>query len=175
MADFCDPCYGKIIGGGFPVGMYGGRAALLDLVAPSGPVYQAGTLSANPVGMRAGLATLEQMVERDGWRTLDGRTEDFTASLERRFRDAALDLEIVRHASIFWIRRRTTAPIRRPDHIPAEQAKWYARFFHAALDRGVYLPPSSYEVCFTSMAHDETVLAEAADALVDAARTAERA
>jgi len=113
------------------------------------------------------------MVERDGWNTLAGRTEAFTASLERRFRDAHLDLDIVRHASIFWIRRRTASPIRTPDRIPAEQAKWYARYFHAALARGVYLPPSSYEVCFTSMAHDETVLAEAADILVDAAVAAE--
>jgi glutamate-1-semialdehyde 2,1-aminomutase len=162
-------CYGKIIGGGFPVGMYGGRADLLDLVAPSGPVYQAGTLSANPVGMRAGLATLDQMEARGGWDTLAGRTEDFAASLERRYRDAGVDLEVVRHSSIFWIRRRTATPVRSPDHIPAEQARWYARYFHAALARGVYLPPSPYEVCFTSMAHDETVLAEAADILVDAA------
>ena len=77
-------CYGKVIGGGFPVGAYGGRADLMDLVAPAGPVYQAGTLSANPVGMRAGLATLEQMVERDGWNVLEQRTGRSSRRLAER-------------------------------------------------------------------------------------------
>jgi glutamate-1-semialdehyde 2,1-aminomutase len=167
-------CFGKIIGGGFPVGAYAGRADLLDLVAPAGPVYQAGTLSANPVGMRAGLSTLELVEASHGWRTLDERTARFVSALESRFAVATSSVEIVRHASIFWIRRRAAAPVRTPTAIPDDHASWYARFFHAALRRGVYLPPSGYEVCFLSLAHDDATIARAADALGEAAAEAER-
>jgi glutamate-1-semialdehyde 2,1-aminomutase len=162
-------CYGKIIGGGFPVGAYGGRADLMNLVAPAGPVYQAGTLSANPIGMRAGLATLSAMVERDGWATLERRTNAFTDDLAARLAHVAPDIDVVRHASIFWLRKRTGEPVRRPDQIPQDNAEWFARFFHALLARGVYFPPSSYEVGFLSLAHDDTTLKLAADAIVDAA------
>ncbi len=167
-------CYGKVIGGGFPVAAYGGRADLMDRVAPSGPVYQAGTLSANPVGMRAGLASLEAMAARDGWRALEARTDAFVAELRDRFSRVAPSLAIVRHASVFWIHRRGAGPIRRPDLIPADQTAWYARFFHAAVARGIYLPPAAFEVGFLSLAHDEDVLADAADALTAAAGEAER-
>jgi glutamate-1-semialdehyde 2,1-aminomutase len=165
-------CYGKVIGGGFPVAAYGGRADLMDLVAPAGPVYQAGTLSANPVGMRAGLASLEAMVARNGWRLLEERTAAFVEQLSAALGEAAPNLEVVRHASIFWIRLRTSGPVRRPDAIPSAQAAWYARFFHAALDRGVYLPPAAFEVCFLSLAHDDETLRVATLALVAAAREA---
>lgn len=168
-------CYGKVIGGGFPVAAYGGRADLMNLVAPVGPVYQAGTLSANPVGMRAGLVTLEQMADRDGWTTLEHRTAAFVNNLSARLADAAPGLTVTRHASIFWVHRTAGngEPIRRPDQIPAGQADWYRRFFHGALGAGVYLPPSPYEVCFLSLAHDDLTLALAAEALVDAAAGAE--
>jgi glutamate-1-semialdehyde 2,1-aminomutase len=167
-------CYGKVLGGGFPVGAYAGRRDLMDLVAPSGPVYQAGTLSANPVGMRAGLATLEEMAQTDGWATLERRTSQFADRLEARFAADGLALEVVRHASMFWIRTRAAHPVRRPDRIPASHAPWFARFFHAALARGVYLPPSPYEVCFFSTAHDEVTLDAAEHVLAEAARDAER-
>jgi glutamate-1-semialdehyde aminotransferase len=96
-------CYGKVIGGGFPVGAYAGRADLMTLVAPEGPVYQAGTLSANPIGMRAGLASLERMEQDDGWRTLEDRSATFTGELEERLRAVDPVIRVVRHASIFWI------------------------------------------------------------------------
>jgi glutamate-1-semialdehyde 2,1-aminomutase len=163
-------CFGKVIGGGFPVACYGGRADLLDLVAPAGPVYQAGTLSANPVGMSAGLATLEHMASRDGWDVLEERTGAFIEQLSGRLLQIDSDLEVVRHASMFWIRKRASGAIRRPDRIPAGQGEWYREFFHAALARGVYLPPSGYEVCFLSLAHDEATLAAATDAITEAAR-----
>jgi glutamate-1-semialdehyde 2,1-aminomutase len=165
-------CYGKVIGGGFPVAAYGGRAALMDLVAPAGPVYQAGTLSANPVGMRAGLATLERMVMLGGWGELGKRTEEFCLALEADFARVSPALAVARHESIFWIHLREDSEIRRPDRIPASLSPWYRRFFHAALDRGVYLAPSAYEVGFTSMAHDVDVLRTAKNALVAAARDA---
>jgi glutamate-1-semialdehyde 2,1-aminomutase len=163
-------CYGKIIGGGFPVGAYAGRADLMTLVAPEGPVYQAGTLSANPVGMRAGLATLRRLETTDGWATLESRTTAFTTELQRRMGALIPDLAIARHASIFWLHRSASSPLRQPQQIPPANAVWYRRFFHAALARGIYLPPSAYEVCFVSLAHDDDVLAQAADALVEAAR-----
>jgi glutamate-1-semialdehyde 2,1-aminomutase len=178
-------CYGKVIGGGFPVAAYGGRADLMDLVAPAGPVYQAGTLSANPVGMRAGLRTLECMVERDGWNALEAQAAGFCDRLSRRLSDLSPRMAVTRHASVFWIHHRQDTPgneglepgsqpgpLRRPDRIPASLAAWYARFFHAALERGVYLPPSPYEVCFLSMAHDRAVLDEAGEALAAAAAVA---
>jgi glutamate-1-semialdehyde 2,1-aminomutase len=167
-------CYGKVIGGGFPVAAYGGRAGLMSLVAPTGPVYQAGTLSANPVGMRAGLATLRRMADADGWRDLDTTAAAFCDALAPRLAAVAPSLAIARHASIFWIHQRTSEPLRRPDRIPAANADWYARFFHRALERGVYLPPSAYEVCFLSLAHDAEGLATAADILVAAAEAAAR-
>jgi glutamate-1-semialdehyde 2,1-aminomutase len=160
--------YGKIIGGGFPVGAYAGRSELLSLVAPEGPVYQAGTLSANPVGMRAGLATLERMVALDGWRELERRTSAFVSDLRARLTPLVPELSIVEHASIFWFCRGGSP--RQPQKIPAEHAVWYRRFFHAALARGVYLPPSAYEVCFLSIAHDDAMLAKAAEALTEAAK-----
>jgi glutamate-1-semialdehyde 2,1-aminomutase len=163
-------CYGKIIGGGFPVGAYAGRADLMRLVAPEGPVYQAGTLSANPVGMRAGLATLHRMETTGGWATLEARTARFVAALEQRLEALVPGLTIARHASIFWLHRASHTPLRQPHQIPPANAEWYRRFFHAALARGVYLPPSAYEVCFVSLAHDDGVLAQATDALVEAAR-----
>jgi glutamate-1-semialdehyde 2,1-aminomutase len=167
-------CYGKVIGGGFPVAAYGGRADLMSLVAPAGPVYQAGTLSANPVGMRAGLTTLRRMADANGWRDLETRTAAFCDALAPRLAVVAPSLAIARHASIFWIHQRTSEPLRRPDRIPAAHGDWYARFFHRALERGVYLPPSPYEVCFLSLAHDREVLATAADILVAAAEAAEQ-
>jgi glutamate-1-semialdehyde 2,1-aminomutase len=170
-------CYGKVIGGGFPVAAYGGRADLMNLVAPAGPVYQAGTLSANPVGMRAGLVTLEQMADREGWTVLEDRTATFVSGLADRLLEVDPGLAVTRHASIFWIHRRPADgdATRRPDRIPPEHAGWYRGFFHAAVTNGVYLPPSPYEVCFLSLAHDELALAMAADALVDAARHPESA
>jgi glutamate-1-semialdehyde 2,1-aminomutase len=166
-------CFGKVIGGGFPVGAYAGRADLMAQVAPEGPVYQAGTLSANPVGMRAGLATLERMQATDGWLTLDRRSGTFVDRLAHDLAGVGDGIRVVRHASLFWIvQSDSNEAIRRPDRIPVTHADWFARFFHAALARGVYLPPSAYEVCFLSLAHDDHTLAEAGDALLDAAREA---
>lgn len=161
--------FGKVIGGGFPVAAYAGRADLMDQVAPVGPVYQAGTLSANPVGMRAGLATLTKVEACDGWQVLNARTGQFCAGLEADFSRAGLPLDVVTRASMFWLRPRTREPVRSVDAIPAAQGSWFSRFFHAALARNVYLPPSGFEVCFLSLAHDAETLSAARAALVGAA------
>jgi glutamate-1-semialdehyde 2,1-aminomutase len=162
--------FGKVIGGGFPVGAYAGRGDLMDQVAPSGRVYQAGTLSANPVGMRAGLAALGKMDRLDGWQELDSRTSRFCTRLADGFASLKTPLDIVRVGSIFWIRHRTASAVRNPDRIPGDNAAWFAKFFHAAVERGVYLPPSAYEVGFVSMAHTDAILETAAGALIEAAR-----
>jgi glutamate-1-semialdehyde 2,1-aminomutase len=162
-------CYGKVIGGGFPVGAYAGRADLMDRVAPVGDVYQAGTLSANPVGMRAGLATLMKMERLDGWHALDTAAATFVDELRTRFRTVPNAPAIVHHGSLFWLLRSTGDPVRSPDRIDPNHAAWYAKFFHAALRRGVYLPPAAYEVGFLSLAHDAATLAHAVGALAEAA------
>jgi glutamate-1-semialdehyde 2,1-aminomutase len=168
-------CFGKVIGGGFPVGAYAGRRDLLSLVAPEGPVYQAGTLSANPVGMRAGLATLTLMERDNGWQVLATRTSTFAAHLRGAFAGLARPLTIVDEPGLFWIHRQTREPVRAPAGIPADNAAWFRRFFHAALDRGIYLPPSPYEVSFLSLAHSDDVLHRAAGALAGAAVEADQA
>ncbi len=161
-------CYGKVIGGGFPVGCYGGRRDLLDLVAPNGPVYQAGTLSANPVGMRAGLATLQKAERVNAYAQLETRTALFCDELNAELQKRGLPVEVTRFASIFWLHDQSAAPIRRIDQIPTRHAQHFAGIFHAALERGVYLAPSGYEVGFMSLAHTDEILEQASAALVEA-------
>jgi glutamate-1-semialdehyde 2,1-aminomutase len=160
--------YGKVIGGGFPVGCYGGRRDLLDLVAPSGPVYQAGTLSANPVGMRAGLATLKKIERVDAYTQLEAASARFCDELAAGLRRRALPYDVTRFGSIFWLHALSERPIRRVEQIPADQGPRFARLFHAALRRGVYLAPSGYEVGFLSLAHTDDLLAQAGEALLEA-------
>ncbi len=160
--------YGKVIGGGFPVACYGGRRDLMELVAPVGPVYQAGTLSANPVGMRAGLATLQKIERVDAYRQLEERTARFCDELNSELSRRGLPFQLTRTASIFWLHSRTDNTIRRIDQIPAHHAEVFARVFHAALDGGVYLSPSGYEVNFMSLAHSDELLERARKAILDA-------
>jgi len=146
--------YGKVIGGGFPVGAYGGRRELMELVAPAGPVYQAGTLSANPLAMCAGLAVLQQL--------LDGRVyqqlENLGARLERSL-TAIPQLAVQRVGSIFWLcvsqQGAPATPMRSPSRFPADAAASFKAPFHALLDAGIYLAPSAFEVGFLSAAHTQ--------------------
>ncbi|MCC7442878.1 MAG: glutamate-1-semialdehyde 2,1-aminomutase [Bdellovibrionales bacterium] len=154
--------YGKVIGGGFPVGAYGGRAEIMDLVAPSGPVYQAGTLSANPVAMAAGLTTLRKLLRDDPYAVLEKRGEALAralaASNERHAPGAVWN---AREGSVFWSAYgsgMSKRPVRAIPGIPATQKPFYASLFHSLLDRGYYLAPSGYEVGFLSMAHTDESL-----------------
>src|SRR5436190_16255673 len=153
--------YGKVIGGGFPVAAYGGCKDLMELVAPVGPVYQAGTLSANPVGMRAGLATLQKLEPAQAYAQLEERTGRFCDRLNSELQSRSLPFAVTRQASIFWLHLKTAAPIRRIENIPPESSATFARLFHAALDRGVYLAPSAFEVNFMSLAHTDELLERA--------------
>ncbi len=163
--------YGKVIGGGFPVACYGGRKDLMELVAPAGPVYQAGTLSANPVGMRAGLATLQKIERVGAYAQLEERTGRFCDQLNAEMQQRGLPFELTRTASIFWLHAQTKAPIRRIDQIPEHHPTAFAKLFHAALSRGVYLAPSGFEVSFMSLAHDDELLEKAGAAILAAVQT----
>jgi glutamate-1-semialdehyde 2,1-aminomutase len=160
--------YGKVIGGGFPVACYGGRKDLMELVAPIGPVYQAGTLSANPVGMRAGLATLQKIERVGAHAQLEERTGRFCDELNTELQQRDLPFEITRTASIFWLHAQTDSTIRRIEEIPGRNAAAFARVFHGALARGVYLAPSGFEVNFMSLAHSDGLLEKAGAAIIGA-------
>lgn len=161
--------YGKIIGGGFPVGCYGGRADLMNMVAPSGDVYQAGTLSANPIGMRAGLTTLKKMQRLDGWNILEQRTARFVQTLRNGFSKKGLPIQIEQTASLFWIHGHSDAIIRTIEQIPKDQSVVFKKLFLKSLDKGIYLAPNAYEVGFVSMAHSDELLQQAAQAIIDSA------
>jgi glutamate-1-semialdehyde 2,1-aminomutase len=158
--------YGKIIGGGFPVGAYAGKKELMDLVAPSGPVYQAGTLSGNPFGMRAGLASLKKLKRDNVFKILEDRTSKFTDEFVKILNSKS-DKEWTKasYASLFWFHEKTKSPIRTIDEIPSTHKQDFATLFHSLLKQGVYLAPSGYEVGFLSLAHDESILEKTLDAL----------
>lgn len=163
-------CYGKILGGGFPVGCYGGKAEYMDQVAPLGPVYQAGTLSANPVGMIAGLATVQKMKSQNLWTKINQRTEVFASGLQESFNSEKLPFDIRWSGSLFWIHEPVAEPIRRVDRIPATQGPSFKKLFLGCLDKGLYLAPNAYEVGFVSAAHDEKILQGAAQTILEVAR-----
>jgi len=141
---------GKIIGGGLPVGAYGGRADLMDLVAPSGPVYQAGTLSGHPVVMAAGEATLAQLTP-----DIYAKIESQAARLESGVRVAGACVARVGSLLTLFFRER---PPRNFREAKSSDVKAFAGFFHSMLDAGVLLPPSQFEAWFVSVAHDASVI-----------------
>ncbi|MBN2225813.1 MAG: glutamate-1-semialdehyde 2,1-aminomutase [candidate division Zixibacteria bacterium] len=160
--DMCT--YGKVVGGGLPVGAFGASEAIMRRLAPDGPVYQAGTLSGNPLALACGLATLDNLQKTDGWSTLQTRTEAFVKQLKAK--TSGLPIDLVSIGSIFWISLQKTAPSRAED-IVSDGAKRYAGIFSKALEAGMYLAPSAYEVGFVSTAHAETDLTDAADKLAE--------
>ncbi len=147
-------CLGKIIGGGLPVGAYGGRRELMDLVAPAGPVYQAGTLSGNPLSMVAGRATLDQLTP-GLYRQLEERTARLAEGLQAAAGWAGVPVQIHRVGSMLSLFF-TERPVVDYTTAASTDRASYARFFHAMLARGVYLPPSPLEAWFVSAAHTES-------------------
>jgi glutamate-1-semialdehyde 2,1-aminomutase len=148
-------CLGKIIGGGLPVGAFGGRADIMDQLAPDGPVYQAGTLSGNPVAMAAGIATLETLLAQPGlYKQMDAMAANLAAGVADAARKAGVVLSQNRVGSIFC-NFFCDGPV--TDHASAKRSdtKRYAKFFHAMRARGVYLAPSQFEVGFVSTAHTD--------------------
>ena len=157
---------GKVIGGGMPIGAYGGRADLMDLVAPAGPVYQAGTLSGHPLSMAAGLATLGELTS-ERYAELEARAADLDRGLRQAARSAGATASIARVGPLLTVFFRSDPPVDGGEALDSDRAA-YARFFGAMLDEGVLLPPSPFEAWFPSMAHGEPEIA----ATVAAARIA---
>jgi glutamate-1-semialdehyde 2,1-aminomutase len=154
---------GKVIGGGLPVGAYGGRAEIMDRVAPSGPVYQAGTLSGNPLAVSAGLATLKRLQKEDPY----GRMEQRGAALQRGLLDGAAKFGVavrVNRVGSMLTLFFTDREVSDFDSAKTSDLNRFNAFFHAMLDAGIYLPPSQFEVAFISAAHTEADIANTINA-----------
>jgi glutamate-1-semialdehyde 2,1-aminomutase len=162
--------FGKVMGGGFPAAAFGGRAELMDLLAPAGPVYQAGTLSGNPVATTAGLTTLRLATPEVYTHLLDV-SQQLQAAVTQALGAAGVQ-HVVQSTgtmfSVFW----GVDEVRDFDQAQAQEAWRYAPFFHAMLEAGVYLPPSAFEAWFLSAAHDEGALSRIVEALPAAAAAA---
>ncbi|MCG8455406.1 MAG: glutamate-1-semialdehyde 2,1-aminomutase [Holophagales bacterium] len=158
-------CFGKVIGGGLPVGAFGARRELMAHLAPDGGVYQAGTLSGNPLAMAAGVATLDVLLRDGGWECLEGLGQALEVVLAPVLEAAPMPARLVRQGSVFWLCLQEGPPPRRAEEILAEGAELYKRIFHHLLDDGILLAPSMYEVGFLSLAHRQDHLEQLAAAL----------
>ena len=150
---------GKIVGGGMPAAAFGGRADIMSSIAPDGPVYQAGTLSGNPVAMAAGLATLEKIDEPGFYAALSQRTQQLTDGLAAAAREAGIPMTTENAGGMFGFVFSDDGPIRRFDQVAAANIDRFKAFFHGMLSAGVYLAPSAYEAGFVSAAHGEEEIA----------------
>ena len=160
-------CLGKIIGGGMPVGAYGGSDEIMRTVAPLGAMYQAGTLSGNPVAMAAGIATLKQLQEPGVYNTLGAKAASLAAGLQEVFAEAEIPLRINRIGSMMTLFF-NPGEVTGWDSVSASDREGFTRFFHRMLDEGIYLPPSPFEAMFVSLAHTDADI----QATLNAARRA---
>lgn len=161
---------GKIIGGGLPVGAFGGRKDLMQHLAPIGPVYQAGTLSGNPLAMAAGLASLRLLEERNPYSRLEEMGQRLRNALSEAAKEKGLPLQIPQTGSMFSFFF-AEQPVRNFTEVMASDTALFAKLFQKALSAGVYLPPSAFETCFISTAHAEADLDQAIDRLSDVIRS----
>ncbi|MBN1443787.1 MAG: glutamate-1-semialdehyde 2,1-aminomutase [Planctomycetes bacterium] len=158
---------GKVVGGGLPLGAFGGRAEILRQLAPEGPVYQAGTLSGNPLATAAGLATLRALGGDGVYQDLEAKGERLQAGLERAVSSSGVTGVVQRVGSMMTLFF-AEGPIRSMESLRSLDPSVYARFFHAMLRRGVYLPPSQYEAFFVSLAHSSGDIDRIAQAAAEA-------
>ena len=160
---------GKVIGGGLPVGAFGGRAAIMDMLSPDGPVYQAGTLSGNPIAIAAGLAQLGQLIQRGGW----SRLEELGEQLEERMLPAIKGKPLTFHriGSMFCLYF-CKGPVRNLANARQSDQAAFSRYFHASLERGVYFAPSQFEAGFLSLAHTEADIEQTARVAAEALQVA---
>jgi len=160
--------FGKVIGGGLPVGAFGGRGEIMDFLAPDGPVYQAGTLSGNPLAMAAGLAALRKL-DAAVFEQLEAAGHRIAEALRAVARERGMNLCVNQAGSMFAVFFGRDSVESFAD-VQASETDHFSRFFHAALEKGVYLPPSAYESCFLSTAHDKKTLDQAIEILTEALR-----
>jgi len=165
--------FGKVMGGGFPAAAFGGRADVMSMVSPEGPVYQAGTLSGNPIATTAGLATL-RLATDDVYAHLTRAGDAIKEAADKALTEAGVP-HVVQSAGTMFSVFFTDGPVRDFDDAQRQDTAAFAAFFHAMLDRGVYLPPSAYEAWFVSAAHDDEAVQTVLDALPAAAAAAREA
>lgn len=157
-------CLGKIVGGGLPVGAYGGRREIMQLVAPVGPMYQAGTLSGNPLAMAAGIATLTELRKPGRYAELERKSRLLSDGLEQAIRQSGAPAQLARIGSMFTIFF-TTQEVHNYADAKTSDTQRYARFFWSMLRQGIYLPPSQFETCLVSLALDDAMLEETVKAV----------
>ncbi|MGV3509874.1 MAG: aspartate aminotransferase family protein [Sphingobacteriaceae bacterium] len=158
--------YGKIIGGGLPVGAYGASAEIMGNVSPDGAVYQAGTLSGNPVAMAAGIAQLTELLRSGFYKDLNNKTQQFTESIQRFTTAKNYKFKVFSIGSIFWFAF-TDKDIKTAEDIDSSSMEKFKVFHREMLNRGIYLGPSGYEVGFVSAAHNKTDLEKTKRAIFD--------
>jgi glutamate-1-semialdehyde 2,1-aminomutase len=164
-------CLGKIIGGGLPVGAYGGHREIMKWVAPEGPVYQAGTLSGNPLAVAAGIAALTALQEAGNYRKLESLTAELVAGLQKAAEQAGVPVQINHLGSMFTVFF-TSSPVTDFQTAKASDTIRYGKFFHSLLSQGVYFPPSQFETCFVSLAHTRSDIKATVQAAKEAFKAA---
>jgi glutamate-1-semialdehyde 2,1-aminomutase len=157
--------FGKVIGGGLPVGAFGGRREIMQKIAPLGNVYQAGTLSGNPLAMSSGIAVLSYLIEHDSWNDLEVKGKLWEDGIRSIIDKNGYPLNIARQGSIFWLSFAEGELPRQAKHITPESIKKYAEFFHIMLDMGYYFAPSGYEVGFLTISHSREIIDETLSAM----------
>ncbi|MGH8328077.1 MAG: aminotransferase class III-fold pyridoxal phosphate-dependent enzyme, partial [Steroidobacteraceae bacterium] len=162
--------FGKVIGGGMPVGAFAGPARIMARLAPDGDTYQAGTLSGNPVAMASGIATLDVLAAENGWERLESLGAQLEQLLLPVLRAASFPIHLVRVGSLFWLSLHESGAPRTAATLPRQAVERFAALFHALLAEGIYLPPSAYEACFLSLAHTSADLERLAQGLRNALR-----
>ena len=145
--------FGKVIGGGMPVGAFAGPRRIMARLAPDGDTYQAGTLSGNPVAMASGIATLDVLGGADGWEQLEALGLELERLLRPVLEEARFPIHLVRVGSLFWLSMHESGAPRTAVTLSQQAVGRFAALFHAMLAQGIYLPPSAYEACFLSLAH----------------------
>ena len=158
---------GKIIGGGLPVGAIGGKAEIMDHFAPDGPVYQAGTLSGNPLALAAGIASLKKCMRDNPYPLLDQLGSRVKTALDETAKEKGIPLQVPQVGSMFALFFSET-PVTNFTEATQSNTDLFKALFNQALSNKVYLPPSAYETCFISTAHDSEIMESAIEGLCDA-------
>ena len=158
---------GKIIGGGLPVGAFGGRAEIMDYLAPVGPVYQAGTLSGNPLALAAGTEAVKMLQQLNPYASLDNETQILANVMKRAFEAKGIAVQIPQVGSMLSVYF-SPERVRDFDDVMATEKQWFTKLFHACLDRGLFLAPSPFETWFVSTAHDANAIGKSCEILSEA-------